>query len=482
MPAAFVVLDALPLHRERQAGPRGAARPGRSAASATSRAPRNPRRGDPAASCSPRCSACRRRHRRRLLRPRRPLAARDPPDRPGPGRRSAASCASGRCSRRPTPAGLRRVRWPPRRARAGRRCDRRPGPSGCRCRSPSSGCGSSTSSRPERGLQRADRAAAARRAGRGRAARGARRRGRPARGAAHRVPDGRRAAVPAGPAEAEAEPDGGTTSSMTTVDAARRRTRPRHAVRPGAPRSRCARTLFAVTGTDHVLVARDAPHRRPTAGRCGRCRATWPARTRPGCAGRGPGLGSRCRCSTPTTRCGSASCSATRPIRTACSARSSPTGGTRWPGCRRSSRCRPTGRGRPMPSARGDTVSPRARRRAAPPAARRGPRRAGVTLFMVLQAGSRGAARPARRRRRHPGRHRRSRAATDDALDDLVGFFVNTLVLRTDLSGDPTFRRAAGPGRAARPGRVRAPGRAVRAAGRGAEPGPRRSAATRCSR
>ncbi|MEU0678197.1 amino acid adenylation domain-containing protein, partial [Streptomyces sp. NPDC006172] len=28
---------------------------------------------------------------------------------------------------------------------------------------------------------------------------------------------------------------------------------------------------------------------------------------------------------------------------------------------------------------------------------------------------------------------------TDDALDDLVGFFVNTLVLRTDTSGDPTF-------------------------------------------
>ncbi|MEU3891392.1 amino acid adenylation domain-containing protein [Streptomyces sp. NPDC029041] len=28
---------------------------------------------------------------------------------------------------------------------------------------------------------------------------------------------------------------------------------------------------------------------------------------------------------------------------------------------------------------------------------------------------------------------------TDDALEDLVGFFVNTLVLRTDTSGDPTF-------------------------------------------
>ncbi|WP_329341307.1 non-ribosomal peptide synthase/polyketide synthase [Streptomyces sp. NBC_01352] len=29
---------------------------------------------------------------------------------------------------------------------------------------------------------------------------------------------------------------------------------------------------------------------------------------------------------------------------------------------------------------------------------------------------------------------------TDDAVEDLVGFFINTLVLRTDLSGNPTFR------------------------------------------
>ena len=41
---------------------------------------------------------------------------------------------------------------------------------------------------------------------------------------------------------------------------------------------------------------------------------------------------------------------------------------------------------------------------------------------------------------------------TDEALDDLVGFFVNTLVLRTDLSGDPSFAGAAGPGPGDRPG------------------------------
>ena len=57
---------------------------------------------------------------------------------------------------------------------------------------------------------------------------------------------------------------------------------------------------------------------------------------------------------------------------------------------------------------------------------------------MVLQAGARGAADPARRRRRHPAGHA-GRRAHRRGLDDLVGFFVNTLVLRTDLSGDPTF-------------------------------------------
>ena len=34
----------------------------------------------------------------------------------------------------------------------------------------------------------------------------------------------------------------------------------------------------------------------------------------------------------------------------------------------------------------------------------------------------------------------------DPALDELVGFFVNTLVLRVDVAGDPSCRRAAGPG------------------------------------
>ena len=61
---------------------------------------------------------------------------------------------------------------------------------------------------------------------------------------------------------------------------------------------------------------------------------------------------------------------------------------------------------------------------------------------------------------------------TDEALDDLVGFFVNTLVLRTDVSGDPSFTRAAGAGAGVLAGRAGASGRAVRAAGGGAGAGP----------
>ena len=383
----------------------------------------------------------------------------------------AWSWRCGRCSRHPTPAGLaallaaggRRPRPPlvPAGAAGAAAAVVRaaaavvPGPAGGPVARP-------TTSR---------RAAAARRPGRGGAGRGAGRRGRPARGAADGVPGGGRRAVPADPAAGRAGL--GRCRSPTSAG----RPGPGAAGRAGARRSRstwppscrCGRGCSRSGPDEHVLVlvihhiASDGWSMGPLLRDLAAAYAARPD-------GPGAGLG--------------AAAGAVRRLRAVAAGAARRRG---RPGQLLAGRWR-TGGGAGgaaggagaagRPAAPGGGQSPRATS-----CGWRWPREVHAGLAALARehgrdavhgaAGGAGGAAVAAGRAGPTSRSGRAVAGrTDEALDDLVGFFVNTLVLRTDLSGDPTFARAAGPGAGDGPGGARAPGRAVRAAGRGAEPGP----------
>ena len=98
------------------------------------------------------------------------------------------------------------------------------------------------------------------------------------------------------------------------------------------------------------------------------------------------------------------------------------------------------------------------------------PASSGASLFMVVQAALAVLLHPAGRGYRHPDRHpgrrphRRGAGRPGRVLRQHPGAAHRPV-------GDPTLRRAAGAGPGTGPGGVRAPGRAVRAAGGGAQPG-----------
>ena len=256
---------------------------------------------------------------RRLLRPRRPLAARHPAPLAGAadaGRRPAAARAvrSGRRWRRSrrgcAPPGA------PRRCRCRRssRCPRRSAPPGCRSPSPSSASGSSTGSSREarpttspwalRAVRAARPAALAAQPGRDRA---------PPRGPAHDVPRIRRTSRcrwshPAASAAA------GAAAHRPRGAARSRRGRPRRAAwpppRPAAPFDLARGPLFRVRllqlGGRRARPARSPSiTSSPTAGRWASWRASSRRCTRRSASG-APRRCPSCRSSTRTTPSGSA--------------------------------------------------------------------------------------------------------------------------------------------------------------------------------
>nr|WP_255267115.1 condensation domain-containing protein [Actinomadura madurae] len=236
-----------------------------------------------------------------------------------------------------------------------------------------------------------------------------------------------------------APPTSGSSTPRTRVRRWRWRPARRRRSSPGpstSPRtSRCG-SRCSPKGRTSTCCSPSSTTSRSTSGRSGRSPATSPRRTRPGWTGR-PRAGSRRPSSTPTTRCGSGSCSATRSTPAASTPGSSTTGPRPSPGL-------PEEIPLPVDRPRPGTVGQRGGTLTAdlPPSLARGlgrlARDANASMFMVCQAAvaallhRTGAGDDIPLGSPVAGR-------TEDAARDLVGFFVNTLVLRADVSGDPTF-------------------------------------------
>ena len=389
--------------RQRQARPAGAAR-SRDHAATESRGPRTPRRGDPLRPVRRGARRAERRHRRRLLRPRRPLAARRPgwsagsasvlgvelavrdlfetPTRRRARRRLAAD--SGRPGRRRTGSGAAARRLPL--SFAQQRLwflHRLEGPT-------------ADLQHPGRTAADADRSTPTRCATR------CRRRGRPARGRCARSSPRRRT----GPHQVVLA---GATPELVALrgrrdraaDSARRGRAARRstwraelplrgvAVRAGAGRARAAAACCTTSPA--------------TAGRWARCRATWLTAY----AARSPGNDAGLAAAAGAVR--RLHAVAARPAGQRARRAARRTGARRWPGCRRSSTL-PTDRPRPP-------VPPlprRHRRRSrSTPSCTRGCSTSPGSTDATPVHGAAGRARrpadPARRRHGHPDRHARRR-------------------------------------------------------------------------